>query len=840
VTKLVQRTADLPACALLMRDNQHQVHFHRSIVLAALTMALQAQTPSAADLGRAVLTAGLDPTACYRVRDLEISQEDAQFYLTDGYLIFGKPVNGAPVAAVFTAEIQGGDAEVLLLPPNRSERKAIAGYTGSPNLDEHFTAAVFLFTQAQMRGLAEQIRAKGEAKNSPEVGALLADQWSSVVSNLTGSYESRMVLDLLNAQAEGSVVRGGNEPQPGFFESIIQGKKLGNFDLSYDGRGYEQINAGQLTTRNGQSYFDIWTSFASKSHRNALPPEPEEQILSYRIEATLDSSFILHCVTSIRFRATALSSNVIPFDLSAQMHPTEAKLDGVTAEVYERDSVRSGLVQDNGNELLLVVPARPLEPGSEHEVEIRHEGKVVLDAGHQVYFVSSRGYWYPNRGAQFATYDVTYRYPKNLDLVSAGLVAEDRTEADVRITHRVPDGRIRMLAFNLGVYERRLLERGGIQIDVSANREVEDALRYRPPEQSFSDPTIGTGARRPPRVFNDTSAAQPPPAPLPIVNPANQLANVAENIAAALEFFRARFGDPPVNRIEVSPVPGRFGQGFAGMIYLSTLSYLPVTARPLSLMPPWQQVFYGEFLRAHEAAHQWWGNIVAAGSYRHEWLMEALSNYSALLFLESRNGPKFTDGMLDQYRRALLAKGLDGETTESEGPVVQGRRLDNSNNPNAWTAVAYGKGAWIIHMLRRRMGDAQFTKMLAELRRRYEWKTIDTEQFRLLCAEFLQPQSSDSKLESFFDRWVYGTGIPTLKLTYSVNGKPGAWKLTGKVTQTDVPDDFSVTIPVEIQTGRGTVVREVQTGSDAATFVVPVASATAKAALDPGASVLRR
>ena len=367
-----------------------------------------------------------------------------------------------------------------------------------------------------------------------------------------------MVLDLLS----------GESAQHGFFEAIIQGKKLGNFDLGYDGRGYEQINAGQLTTRNGQTYYDTWTSFASRSHRNAAPPAPEEEILGYRMEATLDSSFVLHCVTRIRFRATAQSSRVIPFDLSAQMRPTAAILDGADAEVYERNSVRSGLVQDRGDELLLVVPPQPLAPGSEHEVEIHHMVKVVLDAGHQVYFVSSRGFWHPNRGAQFATYDVTYRYPKNLDLVSAGLVAEDRTEGDVRITHRIPDGRIRMLAFNLGVYERKLLERGNIQIEVTANREVEDALRYRPPDQTFIEPSIGTGARRPPRLFSGAGAAEPVQAPQPVINPANQLSQVADDVAAAVEFYRARFGAPPVNRIEVSPVPGRFGQGFAGMIYL--------------------------------------------------------------------------------------------------------------------------------------------------------------------------------------------------------------------------------------------------------------------------------
>jgi Peptidase family M1 domain len=804
----------------------------RLTALASLATVLLAQKPTAAELGRAILAAGLDPSACYRVRDLQIFQEDAQFYLTDGYIIFGKPVNGAPVSAVFSADVEGGDAEVLLLPPNRSERKALAGYTGSPNLDEHFTNAVFLFTEAQARGLAGQIRAKGEAKNSPETGALLADQWSPVVANLAGSFESRLVLDLMNRELE---------PR-GFFESFIQGKKLGNFDVSYDGRGYEQLNAGQMNTRNGKSSFDTWTSFASGSHRNAAPPVPEEEILSYRMEATLDSAFVLHCITRIKIRATAQSRDVIPFDLSAQMHATEATVDGAGAEVYEPDSVRNNLAQNSGDELLLVIPPRPLEPGSEHEVEIRHEGKVVLDAGHQVYFVSSRGSWYPNRDAQFATYDVTYRYPKNLDLVSAGQVVEDRTEDDVRTTRRVPSGRIRLLAFNLGVYERKILERGGIQIEVSANREVEDALRYSPQVQPFVDPTIGNTLRHSLRQF-DVGAAPPPPAPQ-AVNPANQLSHVADDIAAAVEFYRARFGEPPLNRIEVSPVPGRFGQGFAGMIYLSTLSYLPVTARPLSLMPQWQQVFYGEFLRAHEVAHQWWGNIVGAGAYRHEWLMEALANYSALMFLEGRpeNGraPAFIDTMLDQYRRQLLTKGPDGATAESEGPVVQGRRLENSNNPNAWVAVAYGKGAWIIHMLRRRMGDDRFMKMLGELRRRYEWKTIDTEQFRLLCAEFLPPQSPDPTLENFFDQWVYGTGIPTLKLTYSVKGKPGSWKLTGTVAQSDVPDDFSVAIPVEIQTGRGKVVKLLETGGEPVEFSVAVAAANARAMLDPGSSVLRR
>jgi aminopeptidase N len=234
--------------------------------------------------------------------------------------------------------------------------------------------------------------------------------------------------------------------------------------------------------------------------------------------------------------------------------------------------------------------------------------------------------------------------------------------------------------------------------------------------------------------------------------------------------------------------------------------------------------------------------VVTSGAYHHEWLMEALANYSAVMYLESKRGPKATEAALELYRKQLFVKGPDGETPESEGPVVQGRRLESSNNPSAATAVMYGKGSWILHMLRRRMGDDRFLKALGEARRRYEWKPMDTESFRLLCAEFMPPGSNDAKLENFFDQWVYGTGVPTLKLTYTVKGKPGAYKLTGTVTQTDAPDDFSVAVPVEIQTGRGKpVIQQVRTSTDEpVSFTVTVAVPNAKAVLDPAWSVLRR
>ena len=113
----------------------------RGVASLLFLIGLRLTAGPAADLSRQIRETGLDREQCYRVRDLTLVKEDIRVYLADGYLIFGKPVAGQPFLAVFTADLEGGDGEVLLLPPTRAERRSLAGYIGSPNLDEHFQSA---------------------------------------------------------------------------------------------------------------------------------------------------------------------------------------------------------------------------------------------------------------------------------------------------------------------------------------------------------------------------------------------------------------------------------------------------------------------------------------------------------------------------------------------------------------------------------------------------------------------------------------------------------------------------------------------------------------------------
>src|SRR3984957_16504894 len=154
----------------------------------------------ATDLARSIRDAGLDATECYRVRDLRFFKDDIKLYLNDGYLIFSKPVAGQRLAAVFTTDVEGGDGEVIVIPPTRTERQSLAGFTRSPNLDEHFRAALMILTDGSMARLRQSLEQEESVKKTPEIGALLAPQWTPVVTNISTPMQMRLVADLWSAR----------------------------------------------------------------------------------------------------------------------------------------------------------------------------------------------------------------------------------------------------------------------------------------------------------------------------------------------------------------------------------------------------------------------------------------------------------------------------------------------------------------------------------------------------------------------------------------------------------------------------------------------------------------
>lgn len=787
------------------------------LVLSALA-GLCANGP-AASYARAIQEAGLDPDACYRVRDLAFQREDLRFYFNEGHLIFSKAVEGKRFSAVFTSDVPGGDAEVILFPPHRSERLSLATFTKSPNLNEHFAVAVFIFSDNTGSELLEQLE-RNAAKRVPEIGTAVAAQFREAVKNIADSYMIRLVQDRF------SPIQGG------FFYAALSGRRLGNFDVLFDPRRPDSVLVGQIANRDGVQYFDNWASFPSRSFRSGHRRSPASDIKNenIRIEATLGQGLAVQATTKMNFVATTAGDSAIAFDLSKRMQITEATLDGESVEVFARESLRANLGR-GGNDLVLIVLKSPLEEGRKYTLEIKHQGDVISAAGSGVYFVGARTSWYPNRNAEFANYELVFHHPKNLDLVATGELVEESVEGEVRTAVHRTSAPIRFAGLNLGEYRKVQSERAGIRIAVCANRRVEEALNPRPREVLVM-PQGGTSMaqRRMPRRADIVSV--PLMAPLP--NPSARLEELNAEVGSALEFMAGHFGPPPLKTLAVSPIPGIFGQGFPGLLYLSTLAYLDPAQRPEGWQSDRSRMFFSELLHSHETAHQWWGNLVTSASYRDDWLMEALANYSAMMVLEKRKGRRALDAVLDEYSNNILP-------VDSAGPIVWGTRLISSQSPGAWRVITYEKGSWIMHMLRSRLGDDAFLKMLGELARSKRFQPVSTEEFRTLAAGFLPKGADDPKLEIFFDQWVYGTGIPSLKLQYTVQGKAPALKLRGKVTQSDAGEEFTALVPVEVQLpGRRTVTEWVRTSSETTEFEIALKAQPLKVTLAPGNALLTR
>lgn len=777
-----------------------------------------------AALASKIREAGLDPSECYRVRDLDITREDARIYLTEGYLVFGKEVNGRRFSAVFIGEVDGGDAEILLFPPSRSERMSLAKFTGSPNLNEHFRTAAFLFTDDTYAEVLRLIEEKYAGRKVPEMGALYAEKHNSLIRNLSESVELRLVKDL----AEGA------SPHHGFFYATFSGKRLGSFDFVLDPAVRNGIRIGQFTIDKGP-VFDTWTQFEPRSVASgkSLAPIPDYEIKHYGLEATLERDLLMKVRARVRLVPTSPRATIALL-ISENMRITSAKAGGEALEVYRPQSMRLNTIRHDQDSAFLISMPKAAVPGQPIEIEIAHEGRVVQDSGNDVLFVGARGSWFPGAGNRLATYDVTFRVPKGLDFVSTWETVEQSSDATSTTFHASVKSPVRTFGFNLGKYKKVTARKDGFVVNVFANTQVETALEPRKQLVIVPAPGPVPGRRGAPGVTVSSIPGAPP-------DPSRRLEDLARDVATVLGKFSAMFGPPAMQTVNVSPIPGHFGQGFAGMIYLSTISYLPESQRPASVQDSASRTFYSNLLLPHELAHQWWGNLVYCNSDQDTWLMEGLANYSALMMLEETKGKKEATAVLLRYRDNLLASLGDDRIVDDAGPILWGERLINSRDRGSWNTITYEKGAWIFHMLRARLGDDAFFRMLKELPKRFANKPLSTKAFREFAAEFSSAKSADPDLDEFFAQWVESTGIPRIELVTAITGKAPKVTVTAKLTQSLVSKEFGVMAPVVIRFGHAPAeTRWVHTSNDGEEFEWTFRTAPTRIELDPDWFTLRR
>ena len=225
----------------------------------------------------------------------------------------------------------------------------------------------------------------------------------------------------------------------------------------------------------------------------------------------------------------------------------------------------------------------------------------------------------------------------------------------------------------------------------------------------------------------------------------------------------------------------------------------------------------------HEVAHQWFGNAVTEADWDHVWLSEGFATYFTQLFIEHAYGrDEFVAGMKNAAGRVFAQYADD--------PAYRIVHDNLSDMGRVSSGATYQKGAWILHMLRRRMGDEVFWDGIQLYYATYFNGTATTDDF----IDAME-QASGLDLETFAEQWLYDGGNPRLEGWWEYD--PTSQAVSVEINQVqpvgglfELPLDIGVLMDGELVPA---LVQTVQVTDRFHRFVIPVEGRPADVVLDP-------
>jgi hypothetical protein len=334
-------------------------------------------------------------------------------------------------------------------------------------------------------------------------------------------------------------------------------------------------------------------------------------------------------------------------------------------------------------------------------------------------------------------------------------------------------------------------------------------------------------------------------------DPGKEAQQIADQAATTVGFLSSELDPFPYSHLAITQLPGLLSQSWPGLIYLSSTAFLSPEERRALVHDPYVELLLSRLMLSHETAHQWWGDAVDWVSYRDEWIVEALANYCALLMLDKTH-PGDMRTALNYYRGELLRETKNGIVADA-GPVTLGRRLSSSKFPDAYERVMYGRGTWLIHMLRTMLreagsekSDALFFSALKGLLAgspSHKISTLDLQRaFEQIMPDSLRYEGHKS-LDWFFDSWVNGNAIPQFSMSnVRMTSVPGRVKVSGTVLEEHAAKDMVTAVPVYSidAAGKLTFIAFVFADDAKTDFSLFAPAGTRQVVLDPEDTLLKR
>jgi hypothetical protein len=663
-----------------------------------------------------------------------------------------------PVGRAFLASTPDGPTAIVLLgrgrvqfnPPDPAERTQIRIFSGRDELLEDTDVVFIRFSPYQFESLFDQNAIKKRTVDPSDVRS------ATIIFN--DLVPRSLQIDLGDISRD----RWSLTPPYGDVIAEFRTKRFGTLTYARSGSEAEDVNVFDRKRRRNIS---VYTSAEKLAQRGRFYSEDERldyDVLAYDLDVQFNPDrvwFDGDARMKLKIRSAATSS------LTLKLAET------VTIQgIYSPDFGRLLHLRVVGQNSIIVNLPEVLVAGTELWLDVRYSGPVApqtfdreaiqvgqSQAGQepveirlqQRYLYSNRSYWYPQSTAtDYATASIRITVPNDYDAIATG----EPVGAPTSQAGSGDSRRRRTFVFEASRPARYLA------MIVSRFNRVDNT------RVSVGGADVSLYLQATPRA-------------------SARLRDVSERAGGIFSYYASLVGDAPYPSFTLALVESDRPGGHSPP-YFAVLDQVVPGSTFVWRNDPVSFESYPAFFLAHELAHQWWGQAVGWKNYHEQWISEGFAQYFAALYAEKESDA--LPNLLRQMRRTAIE-------ASSNGPIYLGYRLGHiQGDDRIFRAIVYNKGAMVLHMLRRLIGDEMFFAGIRSFYQEWKFKKAGTDDFRKVMEK-----ASGRDLQRFFDAWVYGFAVPQLKFSYRVSGT----EATVRFEQHGEPVDVPVTVTVTYTSG---------------------------------------
>jgi hypothetical protein len=704
----------------------------------------------------------LDPKQQFAARDLTIRAEDLEVTLATGSVFVADTDVGV------TALVLLGRGEMHFHPRPATERGQVRIFCGSETLDERFDAAFIRLNPGDYETLipAGQLTARPvDPRDLKRADDVLHEDGPNSYGLDLGDL-SRQSWSLL--------------PSSGDLLADVHTRRFDTLTYAHSSSEPEDITLFDRKHKRNIALYPSEHKLATVGRSYNEDDLADYDVLDYDIDAAItpDREWI-DGLARLHLRVRAASMSALTLRLAGTLTVRSIVCSGFGRLFSLRIRGQNGVIINlpsplpRGAELTVTVaygghleaqpPDRETLTPQFRQPPQQDEGPVVLPEPSFVY--SSRSYWYPqNTTTDYATARMRISVPATLACVASGQLegsptrTGDRDDGDARRTFVFRTLQpVRYLAVVVSKFVR-----SDSRTESFADSGPRDAVS--PVGVSYGGLTVTVEAN--PRQ----------------IQRGHDLQERALDIA---RFYYSLVGDCPYPSFTIALIESDLPGGHSPAYFAALNQPLP-TSRLVWRNDPAAFTNYPDFFIAHELAHQWWGQAIGWRNYHEQWLSEGFAQYFAALYAQHQRGDEVFEGILHQLRRWAMAD-------SDQGPVSLGYRLGHiKGDSRIFRAIVYDKGAAVLHMLRRLVGDEAFFRGIRRFYREMRFQKAGTDDFR----KAMEAETGRS-LAGFFDQWIDGTSLPKLKFSYRVESSDSGRQVVLHVEQ--IGEIFELPLTVTLQ-----------------------------------------